>query len=51
MSLARLPPVQHRERTWARGSWTLSLRGKLLAMMFGLLLLVLAILFGLYWRA
>ena len=43
--------MRHRERTWASGSWTLSLRGKLLAMMFGLLLLVLAILFGLYWHA
>ncbi|MBS1115821.1 MAG: Periplasmic sensor signal transduction histidine kinase precursor [candidate division NC10 bacterium] len=49
--MARLPPVQHRVWAWARGSWTLSLRGKLLVMMFGLLLLVLAILFGLYWRA
>ncbi len=49
--MARLPAVQHRVWAWARGSWTLSLRGKLLAMMFGLLLLVLAILFGLYWRA
>jgi len=49
--LARLPPVRHQEGTWAGGSWTLSLRGKLLAMMFGLLLLVLAILFGLYWHA
>ncbi len=35
---------------WTRG-WNVSLRGKLLAMMFGLLLLVLAILFSLYWRA
>ncbi|MFI5341576.1 MAG: HAMP domain-containing protein, partial [Candidatus Methylomirabilales bacterium] len=31
--------------------WTLSLRGKLLAMMFGLLMLVLATLFLMYWRA
>lgn len=31
--------------------WMLSLRGKLLAMMFGLLMLVLATLFLLYWRA
>src|SRR5512138_496867 len=31
--------------------WRLSLRGKLLAMMFGLLVLVLAALFLLYWRA
>lgn len=36
---------------WPRGPWNLSLRGKLLVMMFGLLLLVLAILFALYWRA
>lgn len=33
------------------GGWHLSLRGKLLAMMFGLLVLVLATLFLLYWRA
>jgi len=31
--------------------WRLSLQGKLVAMMFGLLVLVLASLFGLYWRA
>jgi signal transduction histidine kinase len=31
--------------------WKLSLRGKLLAMMFGLLVLVLAILFLMYWQA
>ncbi len=43
--------MQHRVRGWASDAWTLSLRGKLLVMMFGLLLLVLAILFGLYWRA
>ncbi len=43
--------MQQRVRGWASQSWTLSLRGKLLVMMFGLLLLVLAILFGLYWRA
>lgn len=43
--------MQDRERRWASGAWKLSLRGKLLVMMFGLLLLVLAILFGLYWRA
>jgi len=36
---------------WGRFQWTLSLRGKLLAMMFGLLVLVLAILFVMYWRA
>jgi signal transduction histidine kinase len=35
----------------AKGPWNLSLRGKLLAMMFGLLVLVLAIMFGLYWHA
>ena len=34
-----------------KGQWTLSLRGKLLAMMFGLLVLVLAILFLMYWQA
>jgi signal transduction histidine kinase len=34
-----------------RFQWTLSLRGKLLAMVFGLLVLVLAILFVMYWRA
>jgi len=33
------------------GGWRLSLRGKLLAMLFGLLVLVLAALFALYWRA
>jgi signal transduction histidine kinase len=33
------------------GGWTLSLRGKLLAMMFGLLMLVLATLFFMYWQA
>ena len=43
--------MQHQVWAWASDSWTLSLRGKLLVMMFGLLLLVLAILFGLYWRA
>ncbi|HSB79350.1 MAG TPA: ATP-binding protein [Candidatus Methylomirabilis sp.] len=36
---------------WPKGGWNLSLRGKLLAMMFGLLMLVLAILFLMYWRA
>ncbi len=36
---------------WPQGRWKLSLRGKLLAMMFGLLMLVLATLFLLYWRA
>ena len=36
---------------WPRSRWKLSLRGKLLAMMFGLLMLVLATLFLLYWRA
>jgi hypothetical protein len=36
---------------WARIEWRLSLRGKLLAMMFGLLMLVLATLFLMYWRA
>ena len=36
---------------WERIRWTLSLRGKLLAMVFGLLVLVLAILFVMYWRA
>jgi signal transduction histidine kinase len=34
-----------------KGRWNLSLRGKLLLMMFGLLMLVLATMFGLYWRA
>jgi hypothetical protein len=36
---------------WPRGPWNLSLRGKLLLMMFGLLVLVLATMFGLYWHA
>jgi signal transduction histidine kinase len=36
---------------WGRVAWTLSLRGKLIAMMFGLLVLVLAILFLMYWQA
>src|SRR5574342_734361 len=36
---------------WPRGRWKLSLQAKLLGMMFGLLLLVLATLFLLYWRA
>jgi len=36
---------------WPRGRFTLSLRGKLLAMMFGLLMLVLATLFLMYWGA
>jgi signal transduction histidine kinase len=36
-------------RPW--GGWKLSLRGKLLAMMFGLLMLVLASLFLTYWQA
>ena len=36
---------------WPKGPWKLSLRGKLLGMMFGLLMLVLATLFLLYWRA
>ncbi len=36
---------------WPRRRWKLSLRGKLLAMMFGLLMLVLATLFLMYWRA
>lgn len=43
--------MQQRDGTWRRGHWKLSLRGKLLLMMFGLLLLVLATLFYLYWRA
>jgi hypothetical protein len=43
--------VRWRDGTWPKGPWNLSLRGKLLVMMFGLLLLVLAILFALYWRA
>jgi signal transduction histidine kinase len=34
-----------------KGPWNLSLRGKLLLMMFGLLMLVLVTMFGLYWRA
>jgi len=34
-----------------KNQWTLSLRGKLIAMMFGLLVLVLAILFVMYWQA
>ena len=36
---------------WKRDHWNLSLRGKLLLMMFGLLVLVLATMFGLYWHA
>lgn len=36
---------------WGKIAWTLSLRGKLIAMMFGLLVLVLAILFMMYWQA
>jgi len=36
---------------WGKFRWELSLRGKLLAMMFGLLLLVLASLFLMYWGA
>ncbi len=36
---------------WPRGGWKLSLQAKLLGMMFGLLVLVLATLFLLYWRA
>ncbi len=36
---------------WPQGRWKLSLRGKLLGMMFGLLMLVLATLFLLYSRA
>ena len=36
---------------WPKGGWKLSLRGKLLGMMFGLLMLVLATLFFMYWRA
>jgi signal transduction histidine kinase len=36
---------------WPAGRWSWSLRGKLLGMMFGLLMLVLATLFLLYWRA
>jgi signal transduction histidine kinase len=36
---------------WPKGRWKLSLQAKLLGMMFGLLLLVLATLFVLYWRA
>lgn len=36
---------------WLKGRWNLSLRGKLLGMMFGLLMLVLATLFLFYWRA
>jgi signal transduction histidine kinase len=36
---------------WRKITWRLSLRGKLLAMMFGLLVLVLAILFLMYWQA
>ncbi|MBI4572152.1 MAG: HAMP domain-containing protein, partial [candidate division NC10 bacterium] len=39
------------EPMWHRSRWKLSLRGKLLGMMFGLLMLVLATLFLLYWRA
>lgn len=34
-----------------KSRWNLSLRGKLLLMMFGLLVLVLATMFGLYWHA
>ena len=40
-----------RGEIWPKGPWNLSLRGKLLLMMFGLLVLVLATMFGLYWRA
>jgi signal transduction histidine kinase len=36
---------------WPKGPWNLSLRGKLLVMMFGLLVLVLATMFALYWHA
>jgi signal transduction histidine kinase len=36
---------------WGKCRWELSLRGKLLAMLFGLLLLVLASLFLMYWGA
>jgi len=36
---------------WGKIAWRLSLRGKLLAMMFGLLMLVLATLFLMYWQA
>jgi sensor histidine kinase regulating citrate/malate metabolism len=36
---------------WPKGPWNLSLRGKLLFMMFGLLMLALATLFALYWNA
>jgi len=43
--------MQRRDDTWRKRPWDLSLRGKLLGMMFGLLLLVLATLFALYWRA
>jgi len=43
--------MHRRNDAWLQGRWSLSLRGKLLLMMFGLLLLVLATLFYLYWRA
>jgi len=43
--------VCQQEGARPKGRWNLSLRGKLLVMMFGLLLLVLATLFALYWRA
>ncbi len=43
--------MRQRDGVWPKGPWSLSLRGKLLVMMFGLLLLALATLFALYWRA
>jgi signal transduction histidine kinase len=50
-SLATLRAVSSRESAWRKRPWNLSLRGKLLLMMFGLLVLVLATLFALYWHA
>ncbi len=43
--------MAQRGGAWPKGPWNLSLRGKLLFMMFGLLMLVLATLFVLYWHA
>jgi signal transduction histidine kinase len=43
--------VARRGGVWPKGPWNLSLRGKLLFMMFGLLMLALATLFALYWHA
>ena len=43
--------MRRRDDLRPKGPWSLSLRGKLLFMMFGLLLLALATLFVLYWRA